>query len=74
VFGHRHLPVDYRLLPTEASAKGGATLSTERRGAGGEARYINLGDWIRYFTYAVFDGEEMKLQSYTGKDEKIIRN
>ncbi len=38
------------------------------------SRYINLGDWINYFTYAVFDGEEIKLQSYTGKDEKIIRN
>jgi UDP-2,3-diacylglucosamine hydrolase len=65
VFGHRHLPVDYRLS---------TPLSTEGRGVGGEARYINLGDWIRYFTYAVFDGEEMKLVSYTGKDEKIIRN
>jgi UDP-2,3-diacylglucosamine hydrolase len=54
VFGHRHLPVDYRL--SESS------------------RYINLGDWIRYFTYAVFDGEELELRSYLGKDDKIIRN
>lgn len=38
------------------------------------SRYINLGDWIRYDTYAVFDGEEMKLLSHSGKDEKIIRN
>ena len=22
----------------------------------GEAKYINLGDWISYFTYGVFDG------------------
>ena len=36
--------------------------------------YINLGDWIRYFTYAVFDGEELQLKSYTGKEDKIIRN
>lgn len=36
-------------------------------------RYINLGDWIRYFTYAVFDGEKLELRSYTGKDNKIIR-
>ncbi len=64
VFGHRHLPVDYRLSPTEALAKAGVD----------HPRYINLGDWIRYFTYAVFDGEKMNLQSYTGKDEKIIRN
>lgn len=37
------------------------------------SRYINLGDWIRYFTYAVFDGENLELKSYTGKEEKIIR-
>jgi UDP-2,3-diacylglucosamine hydrolase len=38
------------------------------------SKYINLGDWIKFFTYAVFDGEEIKLLSYTGNDEKIIRN
>lgn len=38
------------------------------------SRYINLGDWIRFYTYAVFDGENLELRSYTGKDEKIIRN
>jgi UDP-2,3-diacylglucosamine hydrolase len=53
VFGHRHLPIDFRL--TDAS------------------RYINLGDWIQYFTYAVFDGEAVQLKSYTGKEEKIYR-
>jgi UDP-2,3-diacylglucosamine hydrolase len=54
VFGHRHLPIDYRLSPV--------------------SRYINLGDWIRYFTYAVFDGNELVLKSYKGNDDKIIRN
>jgi UDP-2,3-diacylglucosamine hydrolase len=39
-----------------------------------KARYINLGDWIRYYTYAVFDGEKLELKSYKGQDEKIIRN
>lgn len=53
VFGHRHLPIDYRLNST--------------------SRYINLGDWIRYFTYAVFDGDKLELKSYKGMDEKIIR-
>ena len=53
VFGHRHLPIDYRL--TEGS------------------RYINLGDWINYFTYAVFDGTDVELKSYTGQEAKIIR-
>ena len=53
VFGHRHLPIDYRLTS--------------------ESRYINLGDWINYFTYAVFDGTDVELKSYTGQEEKIIR-
>lgn len=54
IFGHRHLPVDFRLSPV--------------------SRYINLGDWIRYDTYAVFDGENLALKSYTGKEDMIVRN
>ena len=38
------------------------------------SRYINLGDWIRYYTYAVFDGVNMNLTSFKGNDAKIIRN
>ncbi len=53
VFGHRHLPIDYRL-------------STE-------SRYINLGEWINFQTYAVFDGRNMELKSFTGKEAKIVR-
>lgn len=29
-----------------------------------DSRYINLGDWIRYFSYAEFDGEKMELKYY----------
>lgn len=54
IFGHRHLPIDYRL--------------TER------SRYINLGDWITFFTYAVFDGRELQLRTAGGNEAKIIRN
>lgn len=54
VFGHRHLPIDFRLSDG--------------------SRYINLGDWIRYYTYAVFDGVTMNLVSFKGNDAKIIRN
>ncbi len=54
IFGHRHLPIDYRF---ESGT-----------------RYINLGDWIRYFTYAVFDGEELSLKSYDAAlEHKIVR-
>lgn len=58
VFGHRHLAIDYRLSS----------------GNHPDSRYINLGDWILYDTYAVFDGKEMELKSYSGMDHKIIRN
>ena len=37
------------------------------------SRYINLGDWIHYYTYAVFDGNNFQLRSFLNKDEKIIR-
>lgn len=29
-----------------------------------ESRYINLGDWIRNFTYASFDGKKMELKNW----------
>jgi UDP-2,3-diacylglucosamine hydrolase len=54
IFGHRHLPIDFRLSE--------------------ESRYINLGDWIRFNTYAWFDGKEVTIRSWTGLDEKIYRN
>ena len=53
IFGHRHLPIDFRLQ---------------------NSRYVNLGDWIRYFTYAVFDGQQLTLKSrYPENENKIIR-
>jgi UDP-2,3-diacylglucosamine hydrolase len=39
----------------------------------GNSRYINLGDWIHYYTYGVFDGNNLQLKSFLNKDEKIIR-
>ncbi len=30
----------------------------------GKARYINLGEWIQYNSYAVFDGEKMELKTF----------
>lgn len=32
----------------------------------GKARYINLGEWINYCTYAVFDGNELQLKKFEG--------
>jgi len=34
-----------------------------------KSRYINLGDWITQFTYAVFDGEKVQLKKFTGNIE-----
>ena len=31
---------------------------------GDKSRYINLGDWISYYTYARFDGENLELKEY----------
>ncbi len=30
-----------------------------------KSRYINLGDWIKYNSYAIFDGENVELKFYT---------
>jgi len=60
IFGHRHLPIDFRL--------------TEQGVGNREARYINLGDWISFYTYAVFDGNELTLKSFKRNEHKIVRN
>lgn len=32
------------------------------------SRYLNLGDWLNYYTYAVFDGQHIQLLSYRDPD------
>jgi len=39
----------------------------------GGPRYINLGDWIEYQSYAVFDGQTLELRSLLGKETEILR-
>jgi UDP-2,3-diacylglucosamine hydrolase len=51
IFGHRHLPLD---LPVNLDKMP-------------PSRYINLGEWLNYDTYAVFDGQETKLLKYNGE-------
>ncbi len=36
-----------------------------------KAQYLNLGDWIQYFTYATWDGAELQGQVYQGKAKFI---
>ncbi len=49
IFGHRHLPIDFKLNDADGKR---------------ESRYINLGDWIKYFSYAVFDGQDLELKYF----------
>ncbi|MFH1005085.1 MAG: UDP-2,3-diacylglucosamine diphosphatase [Bacteroidota bacterium] len=52
IFGHRHIPVDMYLTTNSIpSIDGDKKVS----------RYINLGEWITHFSYAVFDGKDVKL-------------
>ena len=51
IFGHRHIPVD-------------KVLTDPKEGRKGISRYINLGEWINHFSYAVFDGKELELKYY----------
>lgn len=30
----------------------------------GKTRYVNLGDWLNFYSYAVYDGEELRLEYY----------
>ena len=38
---------------------------------GKNSTYINTGDWVSHFTYAVFDGENMELKSLKIEDDKL---
>lgn len=40
----------------------------------GKSRYINLGDWIDYNSYAVFDGNTLELKFYENADGKVFGN
>lgn len=52
IFGHRHLPIDYRLSRNQS-------------------RYINLGDWLQYHSYAEYNGEDLTLKFFQ-PDEQVI--
>lgn len=39
-----------------------------------QVRYINLGDWLKYDSYAVFDGTDLKLEFLTKSKDIILTN
>lgn len=62
VFGHRHLPIDWTIAINDVN------------GDVRKARYINLGDWIRYNSYAVLEGASLTLHTYQRSETSIIRS
>ncbi|MFZ9876965.1 MAG: UDP-2,3-diacylglucosamine diphosphatase [Chitinophagaceae bacterium] len=59
LFGHRHLPIDWPI---------------KTKNGQGQSRYLNLGDWIRYDTYAVLEGTSIQLKAYQKDEQRIIRS
>ena len=57
-------PVDYFIF-------GHRHLALDYPLPGSNAHYINLGDWIRYDSYAVFDGEQTTLQFFKEENETV---
>lgn len=39
----------------------------------GQSRYINLGEWVHFNSYAVFDGEELNLHFFENPSAQVIR-
>ncbi len=70
IFANEYLdkePIDYfifghRHLPIDHTLKNN------------KSRYINLGDWMQYNSFAVFDGKELKLEFFENNAGKIFGN
>lgn len=59
---YQYMIFGHRHLPFDIELEGGA-------------HYINLGDWVNNYTYAVFDGETLALKAWLPENEhKIIRS
>ena len=56
VFGHRHLPLDL-----EINQENDTNDYLKKQNI---CRYINLGDWIKHYSYATFDGQTLEIQYF----------
>ena len=36
-----------------------------------QSRYINLGEWVNYYSYAVFDGQKLELKYFEKKSDEV---
>ncbi len=41
---------------------------------GGKSRYINLGEWMNYNSYAVFDGENLEIEFFENENGQVYGN
>jgi UDP-2,3-diacylglucosamine hydrolase len=41
---------------------------------GAKSRYINLGDWMSYFTWAEYNGSDLTYHFLENNDKKLISN
>jgi len=53
IFGHRHLPISYKLNDKNV-------------------RYINLGEWLSFRSYAVLEHGELKHKFFENPDGKVF--
>ncbi|GHV62545.1 UDP-2,3-diacylglucosamine hydrolase [Bacteroidia bacterium] len=59
VFGHRHLPLKIQLTGNSLNGPNGPNSPD-----GPNSYYINTGDWITHYSYAVFDGVSCTVLEY----------
>ncbi|MCH8904113.1 MAG: UDP-2,3-diacylglucosamine diphosphatase [Bacteroidetes bacterium] len=65
IFGHRHIPLDITLSNNVNGKENKSHASSNS-----QSRYINLGDWITHYSYAEFDGTELKLKYFNQQEQQ----
>lgn len=61
----KHSPKDYYIF-------GHRHLPIDYLLSNGHSRYINLGDWMEYYSYAVYDGTDLVLKFYGPSAKRVI--
>lgn len=46
-------------------------LPIDVRLSNGKSKYVNLGDWTHFYSYAQYDGKELSIRFYLDEDQKI---
>jgi len=58
-------------VPADYFVFGHRHLPIDRVLKNGKSRYINLGEWMNFNSYAVFDGKDLQLQFFQNAEGKI---